>query len=200
MLKKFDPWLLWGLLSLPAAAILYEAMTSDSDRIYHILVHPTGETSARLLVITLIATPLMYLFKGWRGPRWLVRNRRYFGVAAAGYAALHTIFYLMDKATAERVIEELPRFYIWTGWLAFALFLPLTATSMDYAVRKMGIWWKPLQRWVYAAAVLTYLHWASLHGWQGWVPATIHFGPLVLLSIYRVWWVFLRPRQQASAA
>lgn len=198
--KRTEPWLLWFLLALPALAIAYAATTSDNARIWHILVHPSGETSARLLVVTMVATPLMYLFRGWRWPRWLVRNRRYFGVASFGYALLHTIFYLIDKQTMERVVEELPRFYIWTGWLAFLIFLPLAATSMDYAVRRMGAWWKPLQRWVYAAAVLTYLHWASLHGWQGWVPATIHFGPLVLLSTYRIWRVFLRPRRNMTAA
>jgi sulfoxide reductase heme-binding subunit YedZ len=63
-------------------------------------------------------------------------------VAAFCYAALHTVFYLISEQTLGRVLEELPRFDIWTGWLAFLIFLPLAATSMNYAVRKLGPRWK----------------------------------------------------------
>lgn len=194
MLSRISPYWLWLLLAVPAIFILNDAFTSDNRRILHILVHPTGEFAARFMIISMMATPLAMLFKGWRGPRWLVKNRRYFGVAAFGYAALHTLFYLMDKGSLDRIILELPRFYIWTGWLAFVIFLPLAATSMDYFVRLLGPRWKSLQRWVYAAAVLTLLHWASLHNWNGWPPALMHFGPLILLTLYRLWWLYLRPR------
>lgn len=194
MISRLSPYWLWLLLSLPALGILNDAFTSDNSRIIHILVHPTGEFSARFMIIAMMATPLAMLFKGWRGPRWLVKNRRYFGVAAFAYALLHTIFYLMDKASLERVIDELPRFYIWTGWLAFLIFIPLAVTSMDYFVRVMGPKWKSLQRWTYAAAVLTLLHWASLHNWGSVTAPIIHFAPLGLLTLYRLWYWNLRPR------
>jgi sulfoxide reductase heme-binding subunit YedZ len=73
-------------------------------------------------------------------------------------------------------------------------FPALAATSMDYAVRRMGLWWKWLQRWTYAAAVLTLLHWASLHNWNGWAAPAVHFAPLIGLTIYRIWWSNFRPR------
>ncbi len=41
---------------------------------------------------------------------------RYLGVAAFGYALLHTLFYLNDKAGLDPVLSELPRLYIW-DWL-----------------------------------------------------------------------------------
>ena len=156
--------------------------------------HPSGETSARLLIVLMMATPLAMLLKGWRGPQWLKRNRRYLGVASFGYALLHTIFYLLDKASLTTVVDELPRLYIWTGWIAFIIFVPLALTSMDYFVRKMGTWWKWLQRWTYAAAVLTLVHWAALNDWDGAAPALVHFGPLIALEAYRVWYWYLRPR------
>jgi sulfoxide reductase heme-binding subunit YedZ len=193
LFERLSPWWLWALLSLPALGILVEAATAADDRVLHALLHPTGETSARLLIITLTATPLMILFKGWRGPRWLVRNRRYFGVAAFGYAALHTAFYLMSEPLA-RILQQATAVDMATGWLAFALFLPLAATSFDAAVRAMGTWWKWLQRWTYLAAVLTLLHWAALHDWRSPGAAIVHFAPLIALEAYRAWWLWLRPR------
>ena len=120
----------------------------------------------------------MLLTKGSRIARWLRANCRYFGVAALAYAALHTWVYVVGEGSFSAIMAETSDFDIWTGWLAFAIFIPLAATSMDYAVRKLGIWWKPLQRWTYAAAVLTLLHWASLHNWNGWLAPTINFAPL----------------------
>ena len=198
--SRISPYWLWALLSVPAAFILSEALTSDNARIMHILVHPTGETSARLLIITLMATPLALLFKGWRGPLWLKKNRRYFGVAAFGYALLHTVFYMIDKSTLERMLAELPRFYIWTGWLAFAIFIPLAVTSMDYFMRRMGTGWKTLQRWTYAAALLTLVHWAALHNWGRPEGAIVHFAPLAALEVYRIWYWYGRARKRATSA
>lgn len=192
-MARLFPYALWAILALPAIPMLIEALTSDNSRILHRLLHPSGEFAARFLIIAMIATPLAMLLKGWRGPRWLVKNRRYFGVAAFGYALLHTVFYLVDEGVSE-AIQELPRFYIWTGWLAFFIFIPLAVTSFDYAVRKMGPAWKSLQRWVYVAAILTFLHWAALHNWQAWPPALVHFSPLIALTAYRLWWHFIRQR------
>lgn len=98
------------------------------------------------------------------------------------------MFYLLDAQTAARVLQDLPRLYIWTGWLAFLIFIPLAVTSMDYFVRQMGPRWKQLQRWTYAAAVLTLVHWAALHDWGGIGPALVHFLPLGLLEAYRAWY------------
>lgn len=195
MLKRLSPYWLWALLSVPPVIWTYTALTSTNPRIVHILVHPTGEWAARILILTMMISPLLLVFKGWRGPRWLRKNRRYFGVAAFGYSALHTVLYLIDKGSLDRVIDELPRVYIWTGWVAFAIFIPLAVTSMDSFVRLMGPWWKTLQRTTYAAAVLTLLHWASLHNWSHPTVAIVHFLPLVALETYRIWYWYLRPRK-----
>lgn len=198
-LSRMTPWWLWTLLALPAFLMIGEAISSTDPRVFHRLVHPSGETSARLLIVLMMATPLSMLLRGWRGPRWLVKNRRYLGVAAFGYAALHTLFYLVDKASLDRVVGELDRLYIWTGWLAFLIFLPLAATSFDAAVRALGTAWKPLQRWTYAAAALTLVHWAALHNWNHPAAAILHFAPLIALESYRLWWKFLRPRPVRAA-
>lgn len=199
LIARVSPYWLWLLLSVPAFLMIWGAITSDDARIFHQLVHPSGETSARLMIVGMMATPLALWLRGWRGPRWLVRNRRYFGVAAFAYAALHTLFYLINKAALDIIVDEFGRLYIWTGWVAFALFLPLAATSCDWAIRKLGARWKPLQRWVYAAAVLTLIHWAALHDWNSPWAALVHFAPLALLSAYRIWYRYLRPRPHQAA-
>ena len=197
-MSRFSPYWLWALLTAPAALLSWQAATSDNERIFHILVHPSGEWAARTLIVTMMISPLILIFRTSTFLRWMKKNRRYFGVAAFGYAALHTLFYVIDKGTLDSVINELLRFYIWTGWLAFAIFVPLAVTSMDYFQRFMGPWWKWLQRCTYASAVLTLLHWASLHDWEHPLGAIVHFAPLAALEAYRIWYWYLRPRHQLA--
>ncbi|MEO1550317.1 MAG: ferric reductase-like transmembrane domain-containing protein [Pseudomonadota bacterium] len=200
MIARLSPYWLWVLLALPALGMAASLAASPTDpEVFHDLLHPTGEFSARFMIIAMLASPLVLLLKGWRGPQWLKRNRRYFGVAAFGYALLHTVIYLIDEGSAASILADLPKLYIWTGWLAFAIFIPLAVTSMDYFVRRMGPSWKTLQRTTYGAAVLTLLHWASLHDWGGLGPALVHFVPLAALEAYRVWYWYLRPRKPAHS-
>ena len=93
------PYVFWALLSLPAFPMLL-GLTSGGPKAVQELLHPTGEFAARFMIIAMMITPLMMLFKGWRGPRWLMKRRRYIGVAAFGYAALHTVLYLIDEAAS----------------------------------------------------------------------------------------------------
>lgn len=198
MLSRLSPYWLWLLLSVPALGMV-PALTGTDGRAFHGLLHPTGEFSARFLIISLLATPLVILTKGAGWARWLRTNRRYFGVAAFFYAALHTYIYLVSEGSLSRILDEATDFDIATGWIAMLIFIPLAATSMDYAVRKMGRAWKPLQRLTYVAAVATALHWASLHNWSGVAPTLVHFLPLIGLTLYRLWWLYLRPRHSQPA-
>lgn len=179
-----SPYFLWAILCLPAIPMTMGAFSGE-PKAFHQLLHPTGEFAARFMIIAMMATPLKMALPGWRGPRWLVRNRRYFGVAAFAYALAHTVFYLIDVGIAG-AMDEAVKLAIWTGWLAFLIFIPLAMTSNERSVRAMGPAWKRLQRWVYGAAVLTLIHWAALHDWGGVAPALAHFGPLIALSAWRL--------------
>ncbi len=172
---KLSPYWLWALLALPGVGIAIQLFTSSDPKLFHNLLHPTGEFAARFMIIAMLASPLVLLLKGWRGPQWLKKNRRYFGVAAFAYAMAHTVFYLIDIGALNDILRDVPKLYIWTGWIAFVIFVPLAVTSSDYFVRALGPNWKRLQRWTYAAAVLTLLHWAALHDWGGVGPAMVHF-------------------------
>src|SRR5688572_32672642 len=121
--------LLWTLLALPAAHILYrffaEPLWPDE------LVAPSGEWAARLIILALMLTPLSMLLPRLRLVGWLVRRRRAFGVAAFCYAMLHLAFYVAEMETVANMLAELGALGIWTGWLALLLMLPLAATSND---------------------------------------------------------------------
>ena len=71
-----------------------------------------------------------------------------------------------------------------TGWLAFAIFVVLAATSNDASVQTLGRTWKRLHRVVYAATILTFAHWflAAYDATVGYVLA----GLLLLLQVPRV--------------
>lgn len=191
-------WGLWLAFAVPGLGMTTAILVSDDPEMLHRMVHPSGEFAARFLIVALMATPLALLLPGWRGPRWLKRNRRALGVAAFGYSLLHTVLYLADKAGLDPVLADLPKFSIWTGWVAFIVFVPLAVTSNDWFVRRMGLWWKRLQRGTYAAAVLTLAHWAALNDWGGVAPALVHFAPLIGLEAYRIRYWYLRPRPVAG--
>lgn len=177
--------LVWAILSAPALAWVASlvrhgaAMTADA-------LNPTGALSAILFIMALLATPLRRIWP--RGPvaLWLVRNRRYLGVASFGYALLHTLFYLLDAGSAAKVLAQLPRLDIWSGWLSLLIMAPLALTSSDGWVRRLGPRWKSLQRWAYAAALLGLLHAVSLNDWDDpWEPLIVS-APLIALQIWRM--------------
>lgn len=147
------------------------------------LLHPSGEWSARLMVVALLLTPLARLLPGSGVVRWLLARRRAFGVAAFGYALLHALFYVVAMGNLDDMLAELGATGIWTGWLAFAVMLPLGLTSNDAAMRALRAGWKRLQRLAYAAAVLTLVHWVTIH--DGFGAALVHFVPLALLQLTR---------------
>ena len=71
MSAKLSPYWLWLLLSLPALGFIGAISGSSDPEIFHELLHPTGDFSARFMIIAMLASPLVLLFKGWRGPLWL---------------------------------------------------------------------------------------------------------------------------------
>jgi sulfoxide reductase heme-binding subunit YedZ len=185
--------ILWIVLALPALAMLPD-LTGTDPRAFHRLLHPTGEFAARFMIIGMMASGLMLVFRGQSWTRWLLHHRRDIEVAAFVYAALHTAIYVIDRGTLGRVLAALPRTEIWTGWLAMVLFVPLALSSNNVAQRWLRTGWKTLQRLAYPAAVLVLIHWAALHDWGSWPPAAVHFAPLIGLWLYRIWYWRLRER------
>lgn len=176
-----SPYTFWFLLSIPGLPIT-GGLLREGEKLEH-LMHQSGEFAARYLIACLMITPLMFLTNGQSWVRWLIARRRYIGVASACFTALHVAVYLLDKGALGKIIEDLVKIGIWSGWLASFVFIPLAITSNDWSISRLGTKWKSLQKWTYVAAVLVFAHWVTLEFKPG--PALVHFAPLLLLEIYR---------------
>ena len=184
---------LWVLLAAPAMVLLQRYATAPGlwpgD-----LLQPTGEWSARLIIVALMLTPLNQLFPASRAVNWLIRHRRAFGVAAFGYALLHLIFYVLDMETVAAMVAELGAPGIWTGWLALLCMVPPALASNDAAMRLLRRGWKRVQRLAYPAAMLTLVHWLLVH--DGLASALVQFAPLILVQAWRLVRLFNRPTSE----
>lgn len=176
-------YLLWLLLSIPLVVMSLRYRTGGL--FYGEVIHASGELSVRLMIVAMAATPLMLLFPGRGFPRWLLRNRRYFGVASFAYAALHTLVYLERTALPADILADgvLPEYL--SGWIALFVFFLLAITSNDRSVIWLKRLWKALHRWVYAAAVLSFVHWLMVA--FNPLSAFLHLALLAGLEASRVW-------------
>jgi methionine sulfoxide reductase heme-binding subunit len=179
----------WLLLAIPAVIMLWEYWLGNI--IAMDMLHPTGEWSARLMIIAMMLSPLMSVIGPQPWLSWLVQRRRSLGVAAFVYAVLHLTFYIIDMGNLADMLAEFRAPGIWTGWAAMLLFVPLALSSNDASMRALKAGWKRLQRLVYPAAVLVLVHWIFIHNNLG--PALVHFVPLILLVAARY---FLSPKPQ----
>jgi len=117
-----------------------------------------GTWTLNFLLLTLLMSPL----KRYAGWRWPLSLRRMLGLFTFFYGSLHLLSYLwLDQffdwpAIAKDIVR---RPFITAGMSAFALLVPLAATSNLYAVRTLGgRRWQQLHRMVYLAGILGVLH------------------------------------------
>ena len=195
-------YFIWTLLALPSIPMLLALIENrpgaEGQAVLGSLLHETGEFSARFLIVAMAISPMLALLPRSSFWRWMLRRRRYFGLAAFSYAAIHTALYLVDVGSLREILGEAAEFGILTGWLAIFVFVPLAITSNNLSVRKLGPRWKTLQRGVYFAAALTVLHWVLVNDNPG--PALANFLPLALLEAVRIYRNASKPRPARSAA
>lgn len=186
-------YVFWAFLAVPATIMLRAYLSGET--IAMDMLHPTGEWSARFMIIAMILSPLVAILgpKPWLN--WLVQRRRALGVGSFIYALLHLGFYLIDMGNFGDILAEVWALGIWTGWAAMLLFLPLAMTSNDASVRALKAGWKRLQKLVYPTAVLVLVHWIFIHNNVG--PAMVHFIPLMALVAARY---FLVPKLTPKGA
>jgi sulfoxide reductase heme-binding subunit YedZ len=123
--------------------------------------HATGDWALRMLWITLAVSPLVKT-TGWS---WLAKRRRMLGLFAFFYAFLHVGIYLSLDAEFDMnafLGDVTRRPYIAVGAGAFALLIPLAATSTDWAIRRLRKWWSRLHWLTYPSAVLAGVHYLWL--------------------------------------
>jgi sulfoxide reductase heme-binding subunit YedZ len=186
------------VLAIPGAALFVDAVTlAWSDENFESWMHTSGELSARLLIVTLLATPLQRVQPTWKVVKWLRRRRRTFGVASFGYALLHLVLYVGYRAP-ELASDLLQATYAF-GWIAFLILLPLAVTSTQGWLARLGNRrWHALHRAVYVAAFAVAGHWLLKPDGDTLVPVLIHFTPLLLLELNRIRLHLRRARPQRA--
>jgi methionine sulfoxide reductase heme-binding subunit len=181
--RHWQDWLLWGILAIPAALMVFGATRADVDMAD--LLRESGEFSARIMIVAMMIGPLADIIGqvGWI--RWLLKHRRHFGVAAFLYAVLHLFFYFVDMEwSVADLMAELDAPGIWTGWIAiFVMLLPALASN-DAAMQMLRRNWKRVQQLAYVVAIATVVHWIFLAYEPG--PALVHFLPLLALNLARL--------------
>jgi len=153
--------LVHGLALWPGAHILWDlAWGRLADPVGEIITR-TGRASLDLLVLSLACTPF-YTLTGFAP---LQRARRTAGLYAFLYVALHFFTFAgWDYGFDLRLLWEAIFYqrYVIAGSIAGLIVLALAITSTRGWQKRLGKWWKRLQRLVYVANVLAVLHFAWL--------------------------------------
>ena len=156
------PWLVPALVAgalVPGLSILLRARAGElgANPIAEAL-NELGLVALVLLLASLACTPLKAL-AGWT---WPIRIRRTVGLLAFSYAALHVSVYAgLDQGLDWRAIaaDVAKRRFIFAGFAAFTLLVPLALTSTNASVRRLGyVRWKRIHALVYPAAILAVTH------------------------------------------
>ena len=142
------------------------------------ITHMSGEWALRLLLLTLLVTPL----RRATGLAWLVRVRRMLGLFAFFYVVVHfTTYALLDAGLdlAYVVEDVLDRPYITVGFVTLCTLVPLAATSTDAMIRRLGgAQWRRLHRLAYFAGAGGVLHFL----WLAFSKSDLR-EPLIYLAI-----------------
>ena len=159
MVRRWIRPALWVLVLAPVAWMIARGVMGDlGANPIERLEGETGRWTLRLLAGSLAVSPLVSLTR-WG---WLIRERRFLGLAAFAYAVLHLNVYIgLDNFfdVDDIVKDVLKHLYVTVGMTAFLLLVPLAITSTKGWIRRLGgKRWNRLHRLVYVAATAGCIH------------------------------------------
>ncbi|MFP2516686.1 protein-methionine-sulfoxide reductase heme-binding subunit MsrQ [Buttiauxella agrestis] len=153
--------------------------------------HFTGRMALKLLLATLLVTPLARYGK----QPLLIRTRRLLGLWCFAWATLHLTSYAMLELGISNLSllgrELVTRPYLTLGIISWLVLLSLAATSTQSLQRKLGPRWQKLHNLVYLVAILAPVHYL----WSVKVispqPLLYALGAFILLALrykkFRQW-------------
>ncbi len=156
---RFAKWLVIVNGLVPAAVLSWDALNHQLgvDEV-NFAILTTGLVGLSLLVASLAITPIRKL-TGWNG---LISIRRNLGVLGFTYILMHfAIFFWFDRDhdVGSTLHEIVAREYLWYGFGALVLMVPLAITSTDGMVSRLGAKrWKRLHRLNYVIVGAGVLH------------------------------------------
>ena len=139
------------------------------------IINHFGEWTLIFIFLTLSMTPLRKITKSLE---W-IKFRRMLGLFAFFYASIHMLSYVgLDyRFDLEPLINDvLKKKFIFIGFSAWLLLIPLAVTSSEKMVRLLKQNWKKIHKLIYVIAIFGVLHFI-------WLSKTIFFKPLIFLIL-----------------
>ena len=178
MIKYFKPGVFF-LSIIPFLFIFYKIYFNKlGPEPVKEITHFTGEWTLIFICLTLSMTPLKRLTNL---TMW-VSFRRMLGLFVFFYASLHLLTYIgIDyRFNWQPILDDVfKKKYIFIGFAAWVLLIPLAITSSQKMIKLLKNNWKRLHRLIYMIAIFGSLHYI-------WLSKTIFFKPLVYLVIILV--------------
>ena len=160
--RKAPALILLGLPGLvPLFFMLPALITVNSDTFAGSVDDTLGTGAELCLFLCLLVTPMATL----TGQHWFVPLRRWYGIMMAACA--------FGDATAAGITDDFAggvfgrlvgHTFVLAGFLMVMLVIPVVITSNPWAQRKLGKYWKRLQRLTYAIWALLAAHLILLEG------------------------------------
>lgn len=181
MRKIYKPSLFF-LSLIPLIVIVYKTLTNNlGPEPIKEITHHTGEWALLFIIFTLAMSPLKKItnLNIW------VSFRRMFGLFAFFYASLHLMTYVgLDyRFDLENISKDiLTKKFIFIGFAAWLLLVPLAITSSKKMMSILKHNWKKLHRLIYVVAIFAVVHFIWLVKRDLTEPLIYLFVILVLLA------------------
>ena len=162
---------LWPIYVISYQIIFNQLGPEPVDRV----INHFGEWTLIFILLTLSMTPLKRITKS---VEW-IKFRRMLGLFSFFYASIHMLTYVgLDyRFDFDPLINDiLKKKFIFIGFAAWLLLIPLAVTSSERMVRLLKQNWKKIHRLIYIIGIFGVLHYI-------WLSKTIFFKPLIFLII-----------------
>ena len=162
---------LWPIYLITYQIVFNQLGPEPVDRI----INHFGEWTLIFIFLTLSMTPLRKITKSLE---W-IKFRRMLGLFTFFYASVHMLSYVgLDyRFDFEPLINDvLKKKFIFIGFSAWLLLIPLAVTSSQKMVRLLKQNWKKIHKLIYVIAIFGVLHFI-------WLSKTIFFKPLIFLIL-----------------
>ena len=160
----------------PLYSIIYQIFYNNlgAEPVDKIINH-FGEWTLIFIFLTLSMSPLKRITNS---TVW-IKFRRMLGLFVFFYASIHLLSYVgLDyRFDFQPILNDvLKKKFVFIGFAAWLLLIPLAITSSDKMVRLLKQNWKKIHRLIYVIGIFGVLHFI-------WLSKTIFFKPLIFLII-----------------
>ena len=182
-MKKYFKFGVFTLSLIPFLIITYKIFFNQlGPEPVKEITHHTGEWTLIFIIITLAMSPLKKITKLniW------ISFRRMLGLFVFFYATIHLMTYIVVdyRFDWQQIYDDvLKKKYVFIGFSAWLLLIPLAATSSQKMTKLLKQNWKKLHRLIYVIAIFGALHYI-------WLSKTIFFKPLIFAIIILILLMF----------